>query len=125
MSATFFACLKWFFYIGIAAWFVIIPLLPIYGALNPWPEATSAIEGSGVRGTLLMIGAGGYSESGMPYPSNSYTFWLFSIRLLEAFDASFFKISTARDASSIEFPPAIKHVGTGWMCSSRTLMETI
>jgi hypothetical protein len=55
--------LKWMFCVGVAAWFFILPVLPIYGAFRPWPEATAAIRNHGIQGALLMIGAGVDYES--------------------------------------------------------------
>lgn len=43
-------------------WFLLMPVLPIYGWLSPWPEAEQQLEAEGLRGAKLMIGAGRGSE---------------------------------------------------------------
>lgn len=40
-------------------WFVLLPLLPVYGLLRPWPAAQEKLKAEGIAGFPLMIGAGG------------------------------------------------------------------
>ncbi len=43
-------------------WFVLLPLLPVYGLLRPWPAAQEKLKAEGITGFPLMIGAGGDGE---------------------------------------------------------------
>lgn len=62
MSAFYWKWIWWFFRICVMIWFLLLPVLPIYGWLSPWPEAAQMLEAEGVRGVMLMIGSGGSSE---------------------------------------------------------------
>jgi hypothetical protein len=80
MITFFIRALKWMFCLGVAAWFLLIPLLPIYGAFRPWPEATSAIRDHGIQGSLFMIGAGGDHQStseGIVHETRQRTYFAF------------------------------------------------
>ena len=52
----------WFFRVGVLCWFLLMPVLPIYGWLSPWPEAEGKLDAEGIRGIKLMIGSGGDSK---------------------------------------------------------------
>jgi hypothetical protein len=43
-------------------WFVLLPLLPVYGLLRPWPAAQEKLKAEGIAGFPLMIGASGDGE---------------------------------------------------------------
>jgi len=47
--------LKWGVILG---FFVIMPLLPIYGWLSPWPAANEGLKKEGVNGLQLVVGCG-------------------------------------------------------------------
>lgn len=53
---------KWMFKAGLGVWFVLVPLMPVYGALRPWPQARTALRDAGISGAPLMIGAASDSE---------------------------------------------------------------
>lgn len=46
----------WLLRAGVVFWFLGTLCAPIYGWLNPWPEATKALRANGLRGVALMIG---------------------------------------------------------------------
>lgn len=56
MIALYLKLLRWMTCLGIGLWFFLMPLLPVYGFLRPWPEATSVIRAAGIDGTLCLIG---------------------------------------------------------------------
>ena len=43
-------------------WFIVMPLMPVYGLIRVWPEANERIIDEGITGFQLMIGAGSSSE---------------------------------------------------------------
>jgi hypothetical protein len=49
--------LKWFSSCGIMLWFVLTPLLPLYGWFAPWPAAEIGLRAQGIDGTLLLFGS--------------------------------------------------------------------
>ncbi len=52
----------WFTTIGIMFWFIVMPLIPVYGLIRVWPEANEKIMDEGITGFPLMIGAASSSE---------------------------------------------------------------
>ena len=54
--------IRWFATIGVIAWFIAIPLTPLYGLLRPWTNAESKFSEMAIAGLPLMIGAGSRSE---------------------------------------------------------------
>jgi hypothetical protein len=62
MFLQFWKIIWWLFRVGVMVWFLLMPVLPIYGWLLPWPEAEQKLEAEGVSGTKLMIGASRDSE---------------------------------------------------------------
>jgi hypothetical protein len=51
----------WLFRVAVLVWFLLLPVIPVYGWLSPWPAAEQKLDAAGVRGIKLMIGAGGGS----------------------------------------------------------------
>jgi hypothetical protein len=62
MFRQFWTIIWWLFRIGVMIWFVLMPILPLYGWLSPWPDAEQKLEADGVKGIKLMVGGGGSSE---------------------------------------------------------------
>lgn len=55
-------CIRWTATLGVMAWFIILPLTPVYGVLDRWTQAEERLKQEGVMGLPLMIGAGAESE---------------------------------------------------------------
>lgn len=60
--------IRWGVVVGIILWFFILPLLPIYGLIRPWPAARERLQAEGVLGTPLLIGASEESGQGLDTP---------------------------------------------------------
>ena len=54
--------IRWFTCSGIILWFLLTPMLPVYGLARPWLQANYALEKNGITGVPLMIGASSSSE---------------------------------------------------------------
>jgi len=54
--------IRWFATMGFMLWFVILPLMPIYGLVRPWPQARERMHEEGITGLPLMIGAASHGE---------------------------------------------------------------
>lgn len=54
--------IKWLFIISALVNFVVLPLIPVYGLIRPWPEAEDAVRRHGIAGALFMVGGGSSSH---------------------------------------------------------------
>jgi hypothetical protein len=62
MISLWWKSIRWIATVGVMLWFVLLPLLPVYGLLRPWPAAQEKLKAEGITGFPLMIGAGGDGE---------------------------------------------------------------
>lgn len=92
MWRLYWKCIGWFFRIGVILWFLVLPALPIYNWLLPWPEAEQKLDEEGVRGVRFMIGSGGDGKrkSGVWLEARQRSYIVFpdSLRGLEIFTYS-------------------------------------
>jgi hypothetical protein len=62
MISLWWKSIRWFATVGVMLWFIVLPLIPVYGLLRPWPQAQEKIREEGISGFPLMIGAGYHGE---------------------------------------------------------------
>jgi hypothetical protein len=123
-----------FFRVGVMLWFVLMPLLPTYDWLSPWPEAEQKLEAEGLKGIKLMIGSARDSErEGMKWSEErqrSYVVLPASLQSMEIFTyvesrgsaVPGVERSLVRSHSLI--PLLVLWVGAGWF-STRIVMSWI
>jgi len=54
--------IRWFATLGIMLWVIVLPLMPVYGLLQPWPQAQEKLKEEGFAGLALLIGTSSHSE---------------------------------------------------------------
>jgi hypothetical protein len=64
MIQLFFKCIRWLATLGVMLWFVVLPMMPVYGLLSPWPQAQQKLKEDGITGLALMSGASSQTERG-------------------------------------------------------------
>jgi hypothetical protein len=62
MSQIWWKAIRWLATLGVMLWFVVLPLMPLYGWFRPWPQVQEKLREEAVTGLPLMIGAGHHSE---------------------------------------------------------------